>query len=29
MHHIEYVKGDFDTSLVGKFLEELKAASEL
>ncbi|MCL1991129.1 MAG: acetyl-CoA carboxylase biotin carboxylase subunit [Defluviitaleaceae bacterium] len=23
MHHVDYVKGDFDTSFVGKFLEEL------
>ena len=24
MHHVDYVKGDFDTSFVGKFLEQLK-----
>ena len=24
MHHVDYVKGDFDTGFVGKFLEELR-----
>jgi len=28
MHHIDYVRGDFDTSFVRKFLEELKEADE-
>jgi acetyl-CoA carboxylase biotin carboxylase subunit len=28
MHHVDYVRGDFDTSFVGKFLEALKEAGE-
>ena len=26
MHHVDYVRGDFDTSFVGKFLDELREA---
>jgi len=29
MHHVDFVKGDFDTSFVGKFLEELAEDGEL
>lgn len=29
MHHVDYVKGDFDTGFVGTFLEELKEAGEI
>ena len=29
MHHVDFVKGDFDTSFVGKFLEELAKGAEV
>lgn len=29
MHHVDFVKGNFDTSFVGKLLEQLKEAGEL